>query len=76
MIRENTDSFHVLQHLSRYGSVTEEYAKYKLGIKRLSARIDDLKKAGYKVTTKLKKVVKRSGRVTRVVDKYVFGGVA
>jgi hypothetical protein len=75
MINKDTDNYYVLKHLTRYGSITEEYAKYKLGIKRLSARINDLKNAGYNVTTKLKKVIKMNGKPTRVTDKYVMEGV-
>lgn len=69
-IGKDTDNHAVLMHLNRYGSITEEYAKYKLGIKRLSARIRELKEAGYKITTLLKKVTKRNGKSVKVTDKY------
>lgn len=73
MINPNTDTGSILNHLEFNGSITERDA-YSLGIKRLSARINDLKKEGYKIKTELKKVLKRSGRHTMVTDRYVLEG--
>ena len=70
MIRENTDSKAVLDFLTLMGSINERQALLHLGVKRLSARINDIKKEGYKVRTVLKQVIKRSGRRTNVTDRY------
>ena len=72
MIRPNTDTFAVLCHLNGYGQINEREAKLNLGVKRLSARINDLKNEGYKIRTELKTVVKRSGRKVNVTDRYVL----
>ena len=70
MINPNTDTGTVLSVLKETGSINEWYAMRGLGIKRLSARINDLKQHGYKIKTVLKKVTKRSGRVVNVTDRY------
>jgi len=75
MINPHTDTYAVLCQLEGYGSINEREALIQLGIKRLSARINDLKNEGYKIKTVLKTVVKRSGRKTRVTDRYVLEGV-
>lgn len=72
MFRENTDTYAVLEHLTTHGSIDEYYALFYLGVKRLSARINDLKNAGYKIETKLKTVTKRNGRKTRVTERYLL----
>lgn len=72
MIRENTDTHAVLCQLKGYGEINEREALMLLGVKRLSARINDLKNEGYKIKTVLKQVVKRSGRKTNVTDRYVL----
>lgn len=74
MIRPNTDTFAVLEFLKDYGSINERQALIELGVKRLSARINNIKEEGYTVTTKLKKVEKRSGRMVNVTDMYIFLG--
>ena len=72
MIRPNTDTFAVLEFLKDYGSINERQAMILLGVKRLSARINDLKNEGYKIKTELKTVVKCSGRKVNVTDRYVL----
>ena len=72
MIRENTDTYAVLKYLSEENEINEHQASIHLGIKRLSARINDLKNEGYKIKTVLKSVVKRSGRKVNVTDRYVL----
>jgi hypothetical protein len=72
MINPNTDTYAVLNHLERCGMITDREALINLGVKRLSARINDLKNEGYKIRTVLKKVQKRSGRMTNVTDRYVL----
>ena len=43
MINPNTDTYAVLDHLNRCGMITDREAMINLGVKRLSARINDLK---------------------------------
>jgi hypothetical protein len=82
MINPHTDTYAVLCHLERCGMITDREAMMNLGVKRLSARINDLKNEGYKIKTVLKKVLKkvlkrvlkRSGRYTNVTDRYVLEG--
>jgi uncharacterized small protein (DUF1192 family) len=75
MIRENTDTYAVLCQLKGCGEINERDALLVLGVRRLSARINDLKNEGYKIKTVLKSVVKRSGRKVNVTDRYVLEGV-
>jgi len=72
MINPHTDAHSVLGYLQEYGAINENEAIAWFGIKRLSARINDLKNEGYKIKTVLKKVVKRSGRKVNVTDRYVL----
>jgi len=74
MINPNTDTHAVLEFLRDYGSINERQALMELGVKRLSARIKNIKEDGYTVTTKLKKIEKRSGRMVNVTDMYIFLG--
>ncbi len=71
MIRPNTDTHAVINHMETFGYIDERLALC-LGVKRLSARINDLKNEGYKIRTELKTVVKRSGRKVNVTDRYVL----
>jgi biotin operon repressor len=71
-ISKDTDNHRVLMHLTRYGSITESSARNSCSVKRLSARIKDLRDAGYTIKTVLKKVLKRTGKITRVTDKYIL----
>jgi len=66
MINPNTDTFAVCEYLHQEKEINEHQALIHLGIKRLSARINDLKSEGYKIRTVLKKVTKRSGRKVNV----------
>jgi hypothetical protein len=52
--------------------INDREAMMLLGVKRLSARINDLKNEGYKIKTVLKTVLKRSGRKVNVTDRYVL----
>ena len=74
MINPNTDTYEIGKYLTAYRSINESQA-FALGVKRLSARINDLKNEGYKIKTVLKTVVKRSGRKTNVTDQYVLEAV-
>ena len=71
MINPYTDTYAIAEHLRLYRSIDEPQA-FAIGVKRLSARINDLKNEGYKIKTVLKTVVKRSGRKTKVTDRYVL----
>jgi hypothetical protein len=72
MINPHTDTNAVLCHLNGYGMITDREAMMLLGVRRLSARINDLKNEGYNIKTVLKTVVKRSGRKVNVTDRYVL----
>ena len=74
MINPNTDTYEIGKHLQAYGSINEPQA-FAIGVRRLSARINDLKNEGYKIKTVLKTVVKRSGRKVNVTDRYVLEAV-
>lgn len=62
-IRPNTQNFDVLQYLYEHGAITDRDA-YILGIRRLSARIKDLRNAGYPIKTTNKTTRNRHGHTT------------
>lgn len=43
----------VLMHMKKYGSITHDEAAEEYGIKRLSARINELRNMGYPVKTEM-----------------------
>lgn len=49
-MKENQCSM-VLQHLKKYGSITHKEADDLYGCSRLAARISDLRKQGFKITS-------------------------
>lgn len=56
----------VLDHMIRYGSITQLEALTDLGVMRLASRISDLKKRGYHIATDWVDVVNRYGETCRV----------
>lgn len=58
----------VLEYLQNHKSITPLDAIINLGAYRLSAIIFNLKKDGYKIITKLKKVQKANGEYTHVAE--------
>lgn len=55
----------ILRHLRDYGSISQLEAAAEYGIQRLAARIKDLKRRGYKITSETVKGVNRYGEPTR-----------
>lgn len=48
----------VVEHLTKYGSISPLEARHVYGIERLASRIDELKKSGFKITAAGKKDAK------------------
>jgi hypothetical protein len=63
----------VARYISEKGSITTREAFIELGVTRLSARIYELKDAGYTIVTDRVKVKNRYGE-TCVVTRYRFKG--
>lgn len=70
--KQNSDLRLILDHLETNGDINEVTALAGLGIKRLSARIFDMRQDGYKIETKTKWVTKRNDKRVRVTDKYIL----
>lgn len=51
----------IIRHINDYGSITSLEAMQEYGIMRLASRINDLKKAGYKVKSQIVHSVNRYG---------------
>ena len=60
----------VLHHLKQYGSITDLEAYDKYAIRRLGARIWDLRDAGHKIKSKTTKGVNRFGAKTMFTTYY------
>lgn len=61
-----TQTQRVLQYMRDFGSITPLQAMTDLGVMRLAARIADLKKAGYAISSKTIQVLNRYGQTTSV----------
>lgn len=55
----NSQKSFILEHLRKYGSITPIEANQYYGCLRLAARIADLKKEGYHITTEMLTSVSR-----------------
>lgn len=55
----------ILEHLKQHGSITDLEAYRKYAIRRLGARIYDLRDEGYKITTEDTVKKNRFGKKTR-----------
>ena len=51
----------IMEHLEKYGSITQRDAYEQYGIMRLAPRIAELKAAGMKITTSMEKSMNRYG---------------
>ena len=51
----------VLAYMREFGSITHLEAERDLGVMRLASRISELKKEGYKITSKMEPVTNRYG---------------
>ena len=63
----------VLMHLQEYGSITQNEADDMYGIKRLSARINELRNMGYAIQTEMVSCKNRRGRVSNFARYYLEG---
>lgn len=45
----------IVEHLKKYGSISPLEARHVYGIERLASRVDELKKAGHAIVTRVKK---------------------
>ena len=54
----------VLMHMKKYGSITQAEADEEYGIKRLSARINELRNMGYPIKTEMLSCKNRRGSIS------------
>ncbi len=59
-----TDRDLILMHMKKYGSITHDEAAEEYGIKRLSARINELRNMGYSIKTDMIPCRNRRGRMS------------
>ena len=55
----------VLMHMKKYGSITHNEADEEYGIKRLAARIGELRNMGYPIKTEMISCKNRRGRTSK-----------
>ena len=55
----------IVRHLEDYGSITSLEAIQEYGILRLASRINDLRRAGYRITSSTVAGKNRYGEITR-----------
>lgn len=58
----------ILDHLQTVGTIRPMTAWNDLGIYRLASRINDLRKAGYKIKTRKVEVVNRWGEASYIAE--------
>ncbi|HSW65252.1 MAG TPA: helix-turn-helix domain-containing protein [Dissulfurispiraceae bacterium] len=63
-----TQRLKLLDHLKQGLPITQRKAEIGYGIARLSARILELKKAGWPIAKKMVQVVNREGKAVRVAE--------
>ncbi len=54
----------ILMHMKKYGSITQAEADEEYGIKRLSARINELRNMGYPIKTDMIPCKNRRGNIS------------
>ena len=54
----------ILMHMKKYGSITHDEAEAEYGIKRLSARINELRNMGYPIKTDMLSCKNRRGSIS------------
>lgn len=59
-----TDRDLVLMHMKKYGSITQDEADEEYGIKRLSARINELRNMVYPIKTEMLSCKNRRGNIS------------
>lgn len=65
----------ILMHMKKHGSITQNEADEEYGIKRLSARINELRNMGVPIKTDIISCKNRRGRISNFA-KYSLEGVA
>lgn len=55
----------VLQHMMKWGSITQREAYECYGVMRLGARIDDLRHMGHRIVSRMEKGENRYGETVR-----------
>ena len=65
----------ILMHMKKYGSITQNEADDEYGIKRLSARINELRNLGYPIKTDMISCKNRRGNISNFA-KYSLAEVA
>lgn len=65
----------VLMHMEKYGSITDEEARQEYGMKRLAARIGELRNMGYPIKTDMFSCKNKRGGVSHFA-RYSFAEVA
>ena len=71
-----TQRLKLLDHLKRGLPITQRKAEIGYGIARLSARVLELKKAGWPITRRMVQVVNREGKTVRVAEYTLTEGEA
>ena len=66
-----TDRDLILMHMKKYGSITHDEAEEEYGIKRLSARINELRNMGYPIKTDILSCRNRRGRISNYAKYYL-----
>ena len=69
-----TQADRILRHLKDYGSITPVEALRDYGVMRLGARIWDLKREGYSITTEREEGRNRYGERTAYARYRLIGG--
>lgn len=65
----------VLMHMKQYGSITDEEARQEYGMKRLAARICELRDMGMAIKTDMISCKNRRGGISKFA-KYSLGEVS
>jgi len=63
-----TQSERVLQYLRQHGTITQDQADRQLGIRRLAARIHDLRADGHEIEADQVEVRNRYGEICRIAS--------
>ena len=71
-----TQRLKLLDHLKQGLPITQRKAEIGYGIARLSARVLELKKAGWPITRRMVQVVNREGKTVRVAEYMLDGDAA
>lgn len=61
-----TQNQRILDYIEETGGITQLEALRELGVMRLASRISDLRKRGYKITSKMMPVKNRYGEVCHI----------